>query len=81
MIGVSRKSYDMGLSTTVYNRRDKSVMPEPTGLGEDAIWGGGPFPLEEDPVFRERSWLRHFNHRRSGFIRFRYSRINFENLR
>ncbi len=54
MIGVSRKSYDMGLVGTVYNCRNKSVLPEPCGAGEDAVWAGGPFPLEENPVWHER---------------------------
>lgn len=54
MIGVSRKSYDMGLCNTVYFSRNKSVIPEPAGIGEDAVWGGAPFPLEEDPVWHER---------------------------
>jgi hypothetical protein len=44
----------MGLGCTVYNYRNKSVMPEPNGIGVDAVWGGGPFPLEEDPVWHER---------------------------
>lgn len=53
MIGVSRKSYDMGLGCTVYSYRNKRVLPAPSVV-EDAMWTGGPFPLEEDPVWHER---------------------------
>ena len=54
MIGVSRKRYDMGLGCTVYNCRNKRVLPEPAGPVEDAVWVGGTFPLEENPVWHER---------------------------
>ncbi len=81
MIHVSRISYELGLSSTNFDSRNKDLIPVPVlkrllNIPESKYW-----VLEEDPVFNERFQLGYCKTRRIGFGRFRYSRINLGNLR
>ena len=84
MIHVGRISYELGLRGANFDSRNKDLIPAPELKHMFEIPESRHWVLEEDPVFTERTQLRYFKSRRiefGRFGRFRYSRIDLENLR
>lgn len=81
MIGISRKGYASGLSCTVYNYRNKSVIPDPVQTA-DAVWTASYWPVCEDPVWHERERIDYlFRIRAFDCARISGQKILSENIR
>lgn len=84
MIHVGRINYELGLCSANFDSRNRDIIPGPALKHMLDIPESRHLVLEEDPVFAERTQLRYFKSRRSElgrFGRFRYSRVNMDNLR